>query len=311
MSTNRAVVVAPEAPGRLAIQPVPSPVPDRGEAVVRVHAISLNRGEVRRSGQAAAGWRPGWDLAGVVETAAADGSGPQLGARVVGLLNEGAWAERVAVPTRHLSALPDKVTFSQAATFPVAGLTALYALARGGLALGQRVLVTGATGGVGDFAVQLARLAGAHVTASVRRADQVGAVRALGAHEVIVGDDIPASPKHDVVIESVGGRTLGTALGALTAGGVCVTLGVSATSEVTFDARQFFVTGRTTLYGFYLFTEFAGQPASQGLARLADLVAAGQLAPHISVERPWTDISAVAQDLMARRFTGKAVLTLV
>ena len=311
MSTNRAVVVVPEAPGRLAIQPVPLPAPDRGEAVVRVHAISLNRGEVRRSGQAAAGWRPGWDLAGVVETAAADGSGPQVGARVVGLLNEGAWAERVAVPTRHLAALPDKVTFSQAATFPVAGLTALYALARGGLALGSRVLVTGATGGVGDFAVQLARLAGAHVTASVRRADQVGTVRALGAHDVIVGDDIPASPKHDVVIESVGGRTLGGALGALTAGGVCVTLGVSATSEVTFDARQFFVTGRTTLYGFYLFTEFAGQPASQGLARLADLVAAGQLAPHISVERPWTDISAVAQDLMARRFPGKAVLTLV
>ena len=311
MSTNRAVVVVPEAPGRLAIQPVPPPVPDRGEAVVRVHAISLNRGEVRRSGQAAAGWRPGWDLAGVVETAAADGSGPQAGARVVGLLNEGAWAERAAVPTRHLAALPDKVTFSQAATFPVAGLTALYALARGGLALGSRVLVTGATGGVGDFAVQLARLAGAHVTASVRRADQAGTVRALGAHDVIVGDDIPASPKHDVIIESVGGRTLGTALGALTAGGVCVTLGVSATSEVTFDARQFFVTGRTTLYGFYLFTEFAGQPASQGLARLAELVAAGQLAPHISVERPWADISTVAQDLMARRFPGKAVLTLV
>jgi NADPH:quinone reductase-like Zn-dependent oxidoreductase len=310
MSTNRAVVVVPEAPGRLAIQPVPPPAPDRGEAVVRVHAISLNRGEVRRSGQAAAGWRPGWDLAGVVETAAADGWGPQVGARVVGLLNEGAWAERVAVPTRHLAALPDKVTFSQASTFPVAGLTALYALARGGLALGSRVLVTGATGGVGDFAVQLARLAGAHVTASVRRADQAGTVRALGAHDVIVGDDIPPSPKHDVVIESVGGRTLGTALGALTAGGVCVTLGVSATSEVTFDARQFFVTGRTTLYGFYLFTEFAGQPASHGLARLAELVAAGQLAPHISVERPWTDISTVAQDLMARRFPGKAVLTL-
>jgi NADPH:quinone reductase-like Zn-dependent oxidoreductase len=311
MSTNRAVVVVPEAPGRLAIQPVPPAVPDRSEAVVRVHTISLNRGEVRRSGQAAAGWRPGWDLAGVVETAAADGSGPQAGARVVGLLNEGAWAERVAVPTRHLAALPDKVTFSQAATFPVAGLTALYALARGGLALGHRVLVTGATGGVGDFAVQLARLAGAHVTASVRRADQVRAVRALGAHDVIVGDDIPGSPKHDVIIESVGGRTLGTALGALTAGGVCVTLGVSATSEVTFDARQFFVTGRTTLYGFYLFTEFSGQPASQGLSRLAELVAAGQLAPHISVERPWTDIASVAQDLMARRFPGKAVLTLV
>ena len=309
MADNRAVVVDPAAPGRLVIQSVPAPIPDRGEAIVRVRAISLNRGEVRRSGMAAGGWRPGWDLAGQVEKAAADGSGPRVGARVVGLLGEGAWAERVVVPTHALAELPEKVTYSQAATFPVAGLTALHALAKGGLLLGRRVLVTGATGGVGDFAVQLARLAGAHVTASARRADQVAALRALGAHEVTVGEDIPESPKYDVVIESVGGRTLGTALAALQRGGVCVTLGVSASAEVTFDTRTFFVTGRSTLYGFYLFTELGSEPASVGLRRLADLVAAGQLAPHVSLERPWKDIGQVAQDLMARRFPGKAVLT--
>jgi NADPH:quinone reductase-like Zn-dependent oxidoreductase len=190
----------------------------------------------------------------------------------------------------------------------VAGLTALQALGKGGPLLGKRVLVTGATGGVGDFAVQLARLAGAHVTAGVRRADQVPTVRELGAHDVVVGDTIAASPKYDVIIESVGGKTLGTALAALQRGGVCVTLGVSASSEVTFDARDFFVTGRSTLYGFYLFTEFVGEPASVGLRRLADLVAAGQLSPHISLERPWKEIAQVAQDLMARRFPGKAVL---
>jgi NADPH2:quinone reductase len=127
---------------------------------------------------------------------------------------------------------------------------------------------------------------------------------------VLVGDEIPPSPKYDLVIESVGGRTLGTALGALERGGVCVTLGVSAAAEVTFDARQFFVSGRTTLYGFYLFTELAIEPASVGLRRLADLVAAGQLAPHVSLERPWAEIGRVAEDLMARRFPGKAVLTL-
>jgi len=189
-SSNLAVVVDPDAPGRLVIRSVPEPTPDRDEAIVRVRAISLNRGEVRRAGMAAAGWRPGWDLAGVVERAAADGSGPSVGARVVGFLPEGAWAQRVAVPKSALAELPDKVTFSQAATFPVAGLTALHALSKGGLALGRRVLVTGATGGVGDFAVQLARLAGAHVTANVRRADQIAAVRQLGAHEVVVGEEI-------------------------------------------------------------------------------------------------------------------------
>jgi len=310
VSDTRAVVVDPEAPGRLVIRAVPGPVPDRGEAVVRVRALSLNRGEVRRSGMAAAGWRPGWDLAGEVERAAADGSGPRAGARVVGMLPEGAWAERLAVPTHALAELPDTVTLSQAATFPVAGLTALLALGKRGPLLGRRVLVTGATGGVGDFAVQLARLAGAHVTASARRADQAPALRTLGAHEVVVGDAIPSSPKYDLVVESVGGRTLGTALGALARGGMCVTLGVSASAEVTFDAREFFIAGRTTLYGFYLFTELGSEPASVGLRRLADLVAAGQLTPHVSLERPWTEIARVAQDLMARRFPGKAVLTL-
>jgi NADPH:quinone reductase-like Zn-dependent oxidoreductase len=273
-----------------------------------VRAISLNRGEVRRSGMAAAGWRPGWDLAGEIERAAADGSGPRAGARVVGMLGEGAWAERVAVPTHALAELPDKVTYSQAATLPVAGLTALYSLAKGGVLLSRRVLITGATGGVGDFAVQLARVAGAHVTATVRRPEQVAEVHALGAHEVTVGDEIAASPKYDLILDSVGGRTLGTALGALERGGTCVTFGVSATSEVTFDARNFFVAGRTSLYGFYLFTELGQEPAGVGLRRLANLVAAGQLTPHISVERPWKDIAQVAQDLMARRYPYKAVL---
>ena len=75
------------------------------------------------------------------------------------------------------------------------------------------------------------------------------------------------------------------------------------------DGREV-VTGRTTLYGFYLFTELLSERGSVGLRRLAELVAAGQLVPHISLEKPWTEIAAVAQDLLDRRFPGKAVLTL-
>src|SRR5262245_36190343 len=111
MSSNLAVVVDPEAPGRLVIRPVPEPTANRDEALVRVHAISLNRGEVRRSGMAAAGWRPGWDLAGVVERAAADGSGPTVGARVVGVLLEGGWAQRVVVPRKALAERAGRVQF--------------------------------------------------------------------------------------------------------------------------------------------------------------------------------------------------------
>jgi NADPH:quinone reductase len=127
MELVRAVFVDPESPGRLAIKPLPLRAPLLSQALVRVKAISLNLGEVRRALTIAEpGWRPGWDLAGVVEQAAADRSGPPVGARVVGFLPAGAWAETVAVPTNALAQLPDNVTFAQAATLPVAGLTALY-----------------------------------------------------------------------------------------------------------------------------------------------------------------------------------------
>src|SRR5216684_4171766 len=124
----RAVVVDPAAPGKLAIKPVELRDPERDEVAVRVTAISLNRDETRRAvQQAEPGWRPGWDFAGVVVTAAADGSGPRPGTRVVGILPSGAWAERVNCRTHAVAALPDAVSDAQASTLPVAGLTALHA----------------------------------------------------------------------------------------------------------------------------------------------------------------------------------------
>src|SRR5205823_5073181 len=146
----RAVVVDPAAPGKLALKPVELRDPDRDEVAVRVSAISLNRGETRRALQVAEpGWRPGWDFAGTVDTAAADGSGPKPGTRVVGMLPSGAWAERVNCRTHAVAVLPDAVSDGQAATLPVAGLTALHALRQGGLLLGRKVRVDGATGGGG------------------------------------------------------------------------------------------------------------------------------------------------------------------
>ena len=247
----------------------------------------------------------------MVEQAASDGSGPPTGGRVVGFLPEGAWAQYVAVPTHALASLPDVVTFAQAATLPVAGLTALYALAKRGELLGRRVLVTGATGGVGDFAIQLARLSGAHVIASVRRADQVLEVQQAGADEVVIGSntaDFTANGPYDLVIESLGGTALASSLGSLAKDGVCVSLGISAANESTFDVRKFFTTGRTSLYGFILFDELHTESAAVGLARLTGLIAAGKLAPRISVEAPWTQIADVAGQLLDRTFPGKAVL---
>src|SRR4029079_16744595 len=192
--TIRAVVVDPAAPGRLAIKPVELRDPDRDEVGVMVTAISLNRGETRRALQVAEpGWRPGWDFAGVAETAAADGSGPKPGTRVVGLLPSGAWAERVNCRSHAGGALPDAVSDAEAATLPVAGLTALHALRQGGLLLGRKVLVDGATGGVGPLAVQLAAASGAEVYGQVRRPEQAATIAEWCGDRVIVATDLRAA----------------------------------------------------------------------------------------------------------------------
>lgn len=311
MSVIRAVLVDPDAPARLALGEKEEPTPAPDEALVRVAAISLNRGEVKRAQNAEAGFNPGWDLAGTVEKAAADGTGPPEGARVVGLMNPGAWAERVAVPTRSLAALPGAVSLEDASTLPVAGLTALYTLERGGNLLGRSVLVTGASGGAGQFALQLARDAGARVVALVRRAEHEALVHDAGAHEVAVGEGGSAAKAFgpfDLILDSVGGAVLGDALGMLATGGSCVSFGVSASPEVTFDARAFYLTGGASLYGFILFHEVLARPASDGLARLASLVADGRLKTNVSVRRPWTQVGEVAQRLLDRGYTGKAVL---
>src|SRR6188508_2798491 len=193
----RAVVVDPSADGKLAIKPVELRDPDRDEVGVKVAAISLNRGETRRAlTQAEPGWRPGWDFAGMVETEAADGSGPKRGTRVVGILPSGAWAERVNCRSHAVAALPDGVSDAQAATLPVAGLTALHALRQGGLLLGRKVLVDGASGGVGHLTCQLASAAGAQVWGHVRRAEYRDAVAGWCDGRVVLGPDLSVAKPH-------------------------------------------------------------------------------------------------------------------
>ncbi len=311
MTKIRAVVVDPSVTGRLVLRDVDAPKPDPNEALVRVSAISLNRGEVRRSTAADAGWRPGWDLAGTIETPSADGSSPPQGTRVVGLLRSGAWAEVVSVPTHSLAEIPSSVSFAQAATLPVAGLTAYHALLKGGSVLGRSVLITAASGGVGNFAIQLARLSGARTIAHIRRAEHEALVKEAGAQIVVVGEDLSAASEYGpyhLILESVGGKILGDALGLLAQDGVVVSFGTSGGSEVTFNASRFYGTGGASLYGFILFHELQTESASVGLKRLLDLVDLGQLSPHIELEASWTEIADIAQQLLDRRYPGKAVL---
>ncbi len=285
--------------------PDPRPLPD--QALVRVAAISLNRGECRRLESMAPGSVTGWDLAGEVLKPAADGSGPPAGARVVGLMNPGAWVQRAAVGTEFLAQLPAGVTLEQAATLPVAGLTALLSLELGGFVLGRRVLVTGASGGVGRFAIQLAKLGGAHVTAVARRTDGLAE---LGADEVLP-DLGTEGPDFDVVLDGVGGGVLGACLQRVAPLGTVISFASTIAEPVSYPARELFARASgAKLIGFYLFSILAhSRSASADLGRLAELVARGRVVPEIDVVRPWDEAGQAIEALMDRRVAGKAVLT--
>lgn len=312
MNRMRALVVDASAPGRLALTEVAMPRPATNEALVRVAAISLTPYEIKAVASAAPGTHPGWEFAGTVERAAADSSGPREGARVAGFLDAGAWAEWLAVPTAKLGVLPDSVSFAQAATLPIAGLTALYALERGGPLLGRSVLITGASGGVGQFASQLARHGGAgRVVGVVRSAAHVEAARAAGAQEVVVGEDNSGAARfgpYDIILESVGGASLASALPLVAEGGTCIAFGTTGGGESTIRVWDLYGRGGVTLYGFLINYEVKHKPIAAGLPQLARMVADGTLRTSIGVQAPWTEIARVGQDLLARRFTGKAVL---
>lgn len=311
----RAVVVDPSADERLVLRPVAIMPPKSDEVRVKVGAISLNRGEVRRAlSQAEAGARPGWDFVGTVESEAADGTGPGRGARVVGLLPSGAWAEIVNCRSHAVATLPANVTDAQAATLPVAGLTALHALRQGGLLLGRKVLIDGASGGVGHLACQLARRSGALVWGHVRRRELQPIVAEWCGERTALGPDLGAAAAHGpfhLILDSVGGSALRAALKMLRPDGTCVHFGASEAAESTIASRDFFQAGGARLYGLTLFHELRRvEPASEGLAILAGLIAEGALRPLVAVEAPWSEIGAIARRLVDRDFAGKAVLHL-
>jgi len=309
----RAVVVTPDAPARLAVGVAPEPVPHSNQTLVSVEALSLNRGEIKRAQSMDAGAQLGWDLAGVVAQAAADGSGPAVGARVVGFSPAmRGWAERAAVRSNALAVVPDDISLEEASTLPVAALTALYGLERCSRLAGAKVLVTGARGGVGYFACQLARAMGARVTAQVRRQEHVQMIEALGVEQVVVdsrGDLLAAAGPYRLVFDGVGGSLFGRLVGCIEADGRAVTYGVSEGDRAAFGVRDFFSTGTGRIEGFHLYRESEFISAGSGLARLMYLMQQKQLSTLISRRGDWSAIGEVAQALIDRNYPGKAVLT--
>lgn len=285
----------------------PSPSPQSNEALVDVAAVAVNRGELRLLSARDAGWRPGQDVAGVVSVAAADGSGPAAGSRVVAWPEQAGWAEQVAVPTTHLAVLADDVTFSSAATLPIAGLTALRALRIGGDLAGKRVLVTGGSGGVGRFAVELAAGAGAEVVAVASGPDRAAGLDDLGAAAVVydIGD---AEAGFDLILESAGGISLESAVALVAAGGTVVVFGNSSNTVARLSFADFRGKAGARIEAFFIYE--SGEPPTYGedLQVLADMVAAGDLHPQIGVEAPWTEANDALRALAEREVNGKVVL---
>ncbi|HEX2316717.1 MAG TPA: zinc-binding dehydrogenase [Thermomonospora sp.] len=303
MST-RALIVAPSAPDGIAFGEVADPVAGPGQVLVDVLHASLNYADLNnaRNGRLPAGAPLGLDAAGIVVQEAADGSGPKAGTRVV-LFADGAFAERVAVDVASVAEIPDGVAPSDAAALPTAGLAALRSLRTAGVAPGRRVLVTGASGGVGRYAVRLAARAGAHVIASVGSPARGEGLAETGADEVVVGLEDVKEPV-DIVVETVGGPQLVTAWALLAPGGSLQSVGWASGEPAVFP--PYATVGPPKTLVSYV-NEFA---AADDLAELVRLVADGALTPEIGWRGSWERFAEAADALRGRRITGKAVFDL-
>ncbi len=305
-----ALVARAAFPPAAELREVDEPAPAAHEALVAVRATSVNRGEVEWLSMMGDGWCAGWDLAGVVRRTAADGSGPPTGARVAGFLGQGAWAQRVAVPTDRLAVVPDSVGFAGAAAVPVAGLTALRAVQLGGSLQGRRVLVTGAAGGVGRFAVQLAALGGAEVVAVARDGERARGLADLGS-DAIVRDPTEDGGYFDLVCDGVGGGSLAAALRVVAPGGDVVSYGNASGAPVSFDAAELFMRAPgARLHALRMDATGGASGFASDLAMLLGLTAAGRLDPQVALETTWRESEQAFAAVMARRVAGKAVLRL-
>jgi NADPH2:quinone reductase len=309
----KAVLINHSTVGQLEIGEAVNPEQQPSETLVAVKAFSLNRGDLRRAAAGPDGLQAGWDFSGTVEAGAPDGSGPAKGARVVGLsVRREGFAELVTVPSTDVAAIPDGVSFIDAAALPVAGLTALYSLERCERLLGSNVLITGASGGVGVFACQLAVQMGATVYGQIRRTEHDSLVASTGATPLLTADGTAVSEHGPFrsIIDGVGGSLLSNVLPALSEDGIAVLYGFTENETAEIGIADLIFTGAGRIDGFYLFREAQFESCAKGLARLSHLVDAGRLDCHVNVTEHWSMVGTVAVDLAERRFAGKAVLTI-
>lgn len=295
-------------PEVLVHEEVPRPEAAAGELLIRVHAAGVNPVDWKARAGHLKDWLqhrlpliPGWDVSGAVAAVGADVTGFELGDEVFGLLDltrDGAYAEYAVARATDMARKPASVNHVNAAALPIAALTAwqsLFEVAR--LAPGQTVLIHGAAGGVGHFAVQLARWKGARVigTASGRNTgfvSELGAEQAIDYQTTRFEDAVQGA---DVVLDTIGGDTQQRSWQVLRKGGILVsTLGI-ATPQAT---RDYGVRAEGVLV----------RPDPGQLGQIAALVGSRELRPYISAVIPLEDAAKTHDLSQSGHVRGKIVL---
>jgi len=330
-------------PDKLSYEEIPTPQIVAQEVLVRVKACALNHLDIwiRQGNPAYPMPMPhvsGSDIAGLVEAVGTQAEGLTAGQRVfvspgvscwhcefclagrdnfcrtyslIGAMMHGGYAEYVKVPYRNVLAMPENLTFEQAAAFPLVSVTAshmMFALA--GLQHGETVLIMGAGSGVGSMAVQMAKLAGARVITTVGADDKIPKAVTLGADAVInhnrekVAERVRLLTEGrgvDVVIEHIGPEVWDSCLASLAKGGRLITCGATTGAEVKLDLRQVF-SRQYTIKGSYMGTRAE-------LVKTAVLMGQRRLSSVIDRTYPLQEARAAQEQLLSRKFFGKIVLT--
>ncbi len=303
----RALIATGDLDSVVALAEVAEPAPERDQLLIEVAAFSINRGETFLLRDPRPGWRPGKDIAGRVIHADANGHGPGVGTRIVGHAEHSGWAERAVVSAGAVAVVPDTVPLGVAAALPLAGLTALRLLRAAGSVASRRVLLTGASGGVGHYLVELAARQGAQVTAVTSSPERGARLLHLGAAEV-VHDIAEANGPYDVVLESVGGDQLMAALRSIGPAGLVIWFGQASGGRPVLDFFDWDVPLGARLLRFGYQPE--GASDATDLATLIRLVDHGDLHPEIGLNQDWTHTAAALQALINRQVRGNAVLTI-
>lgn len=308
----------------LALQVIDRPVLEAGEVLVQVHAAGLDRGTwhlmtgLPYAVRLAFGLRapknavPGFDLAGVVVEVGRDVTRFQPGDEVFGI-GRGSFAELAPAREDKLTHKPANVTFQQAAALAISGLTALRGLTDvGRLEAGQRVLVIGASGGVGTYAVQIAKALGAHVT-GVASAAKADLVRSIGADHVIdyaSEDFADGSRRYDLILDIAGSSSVARLRRALSPSGTLVIAGGEDGGRWTGGVDRQLRAVALSPFVDQRLTTFIAKEHHTGLERLARLVEDGHIVPVIEQTYPLEEMPEAMRHLAAGRARGKLVVTM-